>query len=121
MNWGISDNLSLGMTARNSRGGELKLAYALGDRWSLGLGVGFRRERFRLDDSGDIKKGVGQEESTVVNLNVAYKMSEKLALEAYAGTTVDGELRLEDEDGDLRGKSDYDNAVYGGLRIKFGF
>jgi hypothetical protein len=121
VNWGITDELSLGVEARNSRGGEVKLAYALGDDWKLGVGFGFRRERFRLDDSGAIDEGVGEEESTVVNLSVAYRINADLAVEAYGGTTLDGELRLEDEDGDLIGKSDYDNAGYGGVRLKFAF
>ena len=121
INWGITESLSLGMEARNSRGGEAQLSYALGDHWELGIGAGFRRERFRLDDAGLIKDGVGEEESTVVNLRVAYKVSETFTIEGYGGTTVDGELRIENKDGDKIGKSDYDNAGYGGVRLKFGF
>jgi hypothetical protein len=121
INWGISDNLSLNMEARNSRGGELKLTYALGDSWTFGVGAGFRRERFRLDSRGAIDKGVAQEESTVVSLHVSYRISESLVLEGYGGTTLDGNLRLENKDGDKIGESDYDNAGYGGVRLSFAF
>ena len=122
INWGITDNISLGMEARNSRGGDIRLRYALGDNWELGIGAGFRRERFRLDDStGKAGGGIGEENATVVSLLVAYKFSETVTIEGYGGTTVDGDLRLEDKDGKKLGKSDYDNAGFGGVRIKFGF
>lgn len=129
INWGITDNLSFGVEARNSRGGEFRFTYALGDNWEFGIGAGLRRERFRLDDDGfaSTKDGVGEEEAKVVNLRVAYKFSETLTIEGYGGTTIDGSFRLEDEDGDLieiggeKSKSDYDDGGYGGLRIKFGF
>lgn len=123
INWGITDNVALAMEGTNSRGGEVRLSYALGDNWEIGIGAGFRRERFRLDDDGRArnKDGVGEEESTVVNLRVTYKFSDTLAIEGYGGTTVDGEFRLENEDGDLIDKADYDDAGYGGVRIKFGF
>lgn len=121
INWGITDNLALAMEGTNSRGGEVRLSYALGDNWEVGIGAGFRRERFRLDDDGGPKDGVGEEEATVVNLRVAYKFSDTLAIEGYGGTTVDGEFRLEDEDGDKIAKADYDDSGYGGVRIKFGF
>ncbi len=128
--WGISDNLSFDVKARNSRGGEFRLSYALGDNWKIGIGGGFRRERFRLDNSlgGSAdqefqrgKGGVGEEEAKVVNLSVAYAFSETLSLEGYGGVTVDGDFRLEDEYGKKIAKSDYDNSGYGGLRINFGF
>jgi hypothetical protein len=109
------------MEGTNSRGGEIRLGYAIGDNWEVGIGAGFRRERFRLDDDGPVTDGVGEEEATVVNLRVAYKWSSNLTIEGYGGTTVDGEFRLEDEDGDKLAKSDYDDGGYGGIRLKFGF
>ena len=53
-------------------GGELTLTYALGDRWAFGVGAGFRRKRFRLDDSAVIDVGVAQEESTVASLRLTW-------------------------------------------------
>lgn len=123
INWGITDNLSLAMEGTSSRGGEVNLMYALGDHWELGIGIGFRRERFRLDDRGfaGAADGVGEEEATVINVRVSYKMSDHLSLEGYGGTTMDGEFRIETKNGVRIGKSDYDNGGYGGIRLKVGF
>jgi hypothetical protein len=121
--WGITDSLSFGVEANSSRGGEFRFTYALGDSWKIGLGAGLRRERFRLDNDGRpfYKDGVGEEEAKVVNLSVAYKFSDTMSVEGYGGTTVDGEFRLDDENGHNRIHKDYDNAGYGGIRLKFGF
>ena len=69
---------------------------------TLAGGFGFRRERFRLDDDGGPldpfggrEDGVGEEEATFVKFILSYAFTEKLALDFYWGTTLNGNLRLE--------------------------
>lgn len=138
VNWGIADGLALNMNARTSRGGDILLNYTFGDSgFTLGAGGGFRRERFRLDDNGagafcptcsststrsrSRKDGVGQEEATVVKLQAKYAVSEQITIEAWGGTTIDGQFKLEDKHGDKITKSDYDNAGFGGIGISLKF
>ena len=125
--WSITDDVRLGMHADASRGGDVRLGYTFFEDWTVAVGGGFRRERFRLNDDGpsvfpfDRRDGVGEEEATVLSARLSYAFTDKLTLEGYVGGTLDGEFRLENERGHRILKSDYDDAVYGGFRFELGF
>lgn len=121
VNWGITDALRLSMEGTNTRGGEVRLGYSFNDNWKLGVGAGYRRERFRLNDDAPANRvdGVGEEEATVVTARVTYTFDGGTAIELYGGTTVDGEFKLETESGSTIRKADYDDSGFGGILIKF--
>ncbi len=123
LNWAITDALRLSMEGTNSRGGEVRLGYSFNDNWKLGVGAGFRRERFRLNDDGPGIRadGVGEEEATVVTARLTYTFDGGTAIELYGGTTTDGEFELDDESGNNLVKTDYDDSGFGGILIKFPF
>ncbi len=126
VNWGITEALRLSMEGTSSRGGEVYLGYTFNDNWNVGVGAGFRRERFRLNDDSFAPfatrpDGVGREEATIVTARVVYTFDAGPAIELYAGTTVDGEFKLYDQDGTTIAKSDYDNSGFGGILLKFPF
>ena len=119
--------MRLNVESSSSRGGDIRLGFTFLDDWTVALGYGFRRERFRLDDDGlnqtqgGRAEGVGEEEAHVANASLAYAFSTTMGIEFYVGTTIDGEFQLDDEDGRKLAKSDYDDAMYGGARFTFGF
>jgi hypothetical protein len=122
VNWEITDGLRFRVDAQSTRGGAASLGYTFLEDWTAGIGVGFRRERFRLDERPSIRRdGVGEEEATEISGSLAYAFTEKIALEGYLGSTLDGEFKLDDRRGNRIAKSDYDDAVYGGLRFRYGF
>jgi hypothetical protein len=121
LNFAITDNIGFTMDATSSRGGAFHLTYAPADKWKLGVGGGFRRERFRLDNNGPVKKGVGEEEATELNAFVAYQFTDSFQIKAYGGSTIDGDLRIETKTGKKITDSDYDNAGFGGVRISLAF
>lgn len=123
VNWKITDQLKLLVDADGPRGGLARLAYTPFEDWTVSLGGGFRRERFRLNhDRPTIRRdGVGQEEAAVLFGSVAYAFTEKISLEGYVGGTLDGEFKLDNKRGHRIDKEDYDDAVYGGFRLKVGF
>ncbi len=122
VNWGITEGLGLSMVGDTSRGGEVRLGYTFAERFLIAVGAGFRRERFRLDHRPEFREdGVGEETATIVTGTIGYAFSERARLELYGGTTVDGEFRMEDEDGDKIAKSDYDDGGFGGIRLSFAF
>jgi hypothetical protein len=110
--------------SESSRGGELRLGYRFLEDFEVAIGGGFRRERFRLnDDRGPApqpfsrRDGVGEEEASVLNARFIWDFMDPLQLEAYIGSTIDGEFRLENKRGDKIADADYDDAVYGGMRL----
>ncbi len=128
--WAIAKGLSLGLKADTSRGGELRLGYAFNESISLSGGVGFRRERFRLNgDSGGLpagfsglrQDGIGEESSTVGKITMAWNLNERFTLEGYGGVTVGGEFRLENENGNKIRTEDYDSSGFGGLGLRMHF
>ena len=128
VNWGISEALRLSMEAATSRGGEVRLGYSFNDNWKIGMGIGFRRERFRLNGvdaviifAGNRENGVGEEEATTVTGRVVYTFDAGPAIELYAGATVDGKFTLENQNGEKIAKSDYDDGGFGGILLKFPF
>ena len=128
--WQATDSLQLGLRGDTSRGGEVRAEYSITSALRAGVGLGFRRELFRLNDDNRnlpggapfvIRKGVGEESSTVAKLTMAYVIDRRWTLEAYGGLTLDGEFRLEDSDGRRIASSDYDDSGFGGLSIRANF
>jgi|GEM_PF-4193844 len=129
IDWKITKGLALGLKADTSRGGELRLSYAFTDKFNLGFGIGVRRELFRLNGDGpgstgpstSRQDGVGEESSTVAKITAVYQINKMLAIEGYGGVTVDGEFRLENKTGKKIVTSDYDDAGFGGMKLRFSF
>ncbi len=125
--WKISDGFSLGLKADTSRGGELRLDYAFSKHFKLGVGLGARNELFRLNDdlgqsgSGRRSEGVGEESSRIVKVTGVYQINKLIAIEGYGGLTLNGEFRLEDENGGRIAQADYDNSGFGGVNVRFSF
>ena len=129
VHWNIVGGLTLGLKGDTSRGGEFRLDYAFNDRFTLGAGIGVRRELFRLNGDGPAgpgpgtsrQDGVGEETSTVAKITAIFKINDMLTIEGYGGVTADGEFRLEDNDGIKIASSDYDDSGFGGVNLRFSF
>lgn len=122
VDWKINDRLRLSSRTASEfalrRGVEL--TYRLNDDWSIGGGVAWERNRFRLDDEGVAPDGVGENESAPLWVRLTYQTS-PMDFSVIAGVNLGGELTLEDEDGDRIAQEDYDPAFAVGLtgRIRF--
>jgi hypothetical protein len=129
VNWNITNGLALGLKGDTSRGGEFRLDYSFTDNFTLGFGIGIRRELFRLNGDGgpgagpgtSRQDGVGEEFATVAKITAVYQINKMIAIEGYGGVTFNGEFRLEDEDGLEIAESDYDDSGFGGVNLRFSF
>jgi len=123
IHWKITDHVSLetgrGVTA--SAGPGLSLNWKASERWRFSLGGRLERLRFRLDDRGVAPGGVGEERSLPLALVATYKTGAQSAITALAGVELDGELRLDDANGDLINKDEYKKAVFLALAFRASF
>jgi len=94
-----------------------EVAYQIGDQWEFGLGLLYRKDRFRLDDSGPAPDGVGDERFLPLRMRVAWNFHPRIALNFIAGMALGGELKLDDQNGNTLREEDYDPAAYLGLRV----
>lgn len=123
LDWRLSDTLRLhtGRGFASTRGPGLTLDWTPSERWALSLGARYEKARFRLDDNGVGAGGIGQDTSIPVYLGATRRFGHHLSLSLFAGVEFAGELRLEDADGDLIERSDYDTAPFGGATLDLRF
>ena len=95
----------------------LELDYQFDGGWSLGVGAAYRTLRFRLSDSGPVSSGVGEINGVPIFARATYDLSKQLTLHIYAGAIVGGELRVEDRNGNLLRKDDFDTAPFVALTV----
>lgn len=123
VDWQITERISLrtGRGFAATRGPGLVLVWDPSKRWSFSLGGRYEKDRFRLDDDGIAPGGIGQDRAVPLYLGVTRRFSPNGSLSFLAGTEVGGQLRLEDERGDLIEKSDYDIAPFAGAAFNYRF
>ena len=95
----------------------LELDYQFDGGWSLGVGAAYRTLRFRLSDSGPVSSGVGEINGVPIFARATYDLSKQLTLHIYAGAIVGGELRVEDRNGNLLRKDDFDTGPFVALTV----
>ncbi|MDX2167294.1 MAG: hypothetical protein SF182_09530 [Deltaproteobacteria bacterium] len=98
-----------------------EVAYKVLEPLEIGLGLLFNQRRFRLDDSGIAPDGVGEENNLPLRLRLGWTITPNFSAHVFAGAALAGELQLDDRNGNLLAKSDYDPAPYVGLRLVGGF
>jgi len=123
IDWKITDTLSLksGRGLAASRGPGLSLSWTPMQDWRFSVEGRYEKSRFRLDDTGSVPNGVGQDRSIPVALAATYMPDPNLELTLLVGGEFAGELRLEDANGNALAESDYDTAPFAGALVKIGF
>jgi len=123
IDWRFADDFTL-RTGRGfgaSRGPGLRLDWTPTDRWEVSLGARYEKFRFRLDDDGLAADGIGQETSIPVYLGATRRFGPNLSVSLVAGVEFDGELRLEDANGDLLDRTNFDSAPFGAATLDLRF
>jgi hypothetical protein len=96
----------------------LELIYAPAETWKLGIGGAYRSLRFRLDDGGAVPDGIAENEFFVGFLRVGKTMGRSFSLDLSGGFLFNGELSIEDTDGNDVGDEDYDPAPFVALTFR---
>jgi len=123
-NWKFADQWTarVGFSEVAASGGiGAEVSYDLNEQWKLGAGIQFQRKRFRLDESGPIPDGVGQDKSVPIYVKAAWELSPSATLEFLVGINAGGQVLAEDNDGQRLAKEDYDPSALIGFRAVFSF
>lgn len=123
IDWKITDRLSLetGRGLAATAGPGLTLNWRTSDTWRFLVGARSEKLRFRLDDNIPAPGGVGEERAIPLFLGATYRFGPKAELAVLGGVELDGELRLDDENGDRVLKDDHDDAAIAAITFRFRF
>jgi hypothetical protein len=117
IDWKITDRLSFetGSGLGATLGPGLVLNYQLDPSWKLSLGGRYEKLRFRLDEDGPVQNGIGEDKSFPLFIGCTYNFSRQNSLSLIGGIETGGDLRVEDEEGNLIKKESYDTGGFLGL------
>jgi len=123
INWKITETLSLetGRGLGATLGPGISLNWRATEQWLLTMGTRYEKLRFRLNDSSKTPNGVGQDESWPFFVAITYNFSQAARISLIGGLETAGELRLEDSDGNVLQKEDYQTAKFLGCSFYFRF
>lgn len=122
--WLPDDHWTLRVGAVPASGGAAaaaEAAYRIIDPLEVGLGVIYNQRRFRLDDSGPVRDGVGEDNNLPLRFRLGWNITPQIGLHLLAGVALAGEVQIDDSNGNKLADSDYDPAPYIGLRFVGGF
>ena len=109
--WRLTNPLAAGPTGPAG----LEAIYAFASGWEIGVGGAYRSVRFRLNDSGPVAGGIGEERGIVAFVHLTRALDRRLSLDLYAGAIFNGQLTVEDSRGNTLTEVDYDTAPLIGL------
>ncbi len=114
INWKITDRLSLetGRGLAATVGPGLTLNWRTNSKWKFLAGARYEKLRFRLDEDGPAPRGVGEDRSIPLFLGAIYRFNPTVELTILGGLELDGELRLNDENGDRIIQDDHDDVAF---------
>lgn len=123
VNWNITDKLRLSnpLPAGPSGGAGLELSYALTDKWTLAGGGAYRSYRFRLNDTGPVPGGIGQNKFVPLFGRLSYQLARTTRVDLYAAATVGGNLSVVDASGNTPYSDSYKTGVAAALSLSHRF
>ncbi|MBN1827891.1 MAG: hypothetical protein JW884_01930 [Deltaproteobacteria bacterium] len=118
--WEITDRLRLGNGSTLGLLGpaSLELSYKFADHWEAAIGGGYRSSRFRLDQNGPTRGGIGENRSWPVYARITGKLGSVIHIDLYGGADFSGEMKLQDANGNDIRSLDYNTAPILGLNLR---
>ena len=124
LNWLPDESWAVRVGAVPASGGAAaaaEVAYQIAEPVEIGLGLLYNQRRFRLDNSGPVPDGVGEDNSMPLRLRLGWNITPQIGLHLLAGAAFAGEVRIDNRYGNELNKQNYDPAPYLGARFIGGF
>ena len=123
LDWEISENLRLSsdLVSRFGSQSGVELVWTPNSEWTIGVGITYNYNRFRLNDSGIAPNGAGEATSWPLSFRATRHVSPDFDFTFYAGIVYNGELRLFDQSRNQLSLDKYDEAGVIGImgQIRF--
>jgi hypothetical protein len=110
LDWRLGPEFRIRTRGGPYQGGELAAIWSPSDFFQGVLSAGYERQRFRLSRSGPEPDGIAEYTSIPLLVGLEFRFSSRFKVVAEGGMAVSGEMRLEDNQGQLIQKSDFDSA-----------
>lgn len=100
--WNITDKLSFatGSGLAATQGPGLTLRYKADQKSQYAVGGYYEKLRFRLDKSGDVADGIGEDSSFPLFASYTYNLNPKIKVDVVAGMELGGQLKVENSKGE---------------------
>jgi len=123
VDWKITDRVRLSNPLHPGPTGPagLEVSYAFDGGSTVAAGGAYRSLRFRLDDSGAVPGGVGEDRSFPLWARFSTKMGTAGTLNFLGGVMVGGKMVLEDKNGNELADESYDASPFLAATISFKF
>jgi len=123
VNWRITDRLLLANPFRPGPAGPagLELSYRIDDGWGVAAGAGYRGERFRLNDSGLFRDGIGKSSVIPAWVRISRSIGKDFNLDLYGGAMLAGKVSVDDSNGNRLTSDDQDIAPMLALAVSYRF
>lgn len=123
IDWNISERVRLSNPSNEGVTGPagLELSYRFDGGSSVAAGWSYRSQRFRLDDSGAVPGGVGEDRGFPVWLKLSARVGTHGTLGLRGGVVAGGQLVVEDSHGNRVEEQDYDASPFLSASMSFKF
>jgi hypothetical protein len=123
VNWAINDQFRLSNPFEAGVAGPagLELIYTPSSQWEIGIGGAYRSYRFRLDDTSAVEDGIGQVDFLATFLRIGINTGKRISFDLNAGALFEGEISIDDKNGNKLGDTDTDTAPFVGVTLRGSF
>ncbi len=123
IDWKIDDRwrLSNPFPAGPVGGAGLELSYAIAEGWEAGFGGAYRSYQFRLDRSGPVPDGIGENRAIPLFLRLSRNIGKDAQVDLHVAALVNGRLKVKNQDGQDLASDDYATAPALGLTVRYRF
>lgn len=120
VHWELNESWTLAnpREANFSSPAGLEIRYRSGSDWWIALAGIYHSNDYRLDDRGFAAGGIGESSGILSYIRTTYRWASWLSINGYAGAIFDGELEVEDVNGNTLVRSGYDTAPFLALSIE---
>lgn len=116
-NWTIANPREANFTSPTG----LEIRYRSGEDWWLALAGMYHSNDYRLNKDGVASKGIGESSGIVTYVRATHRWTSRFRINGYIGAIFEGELEVEDVDGNEVATSQYDTVPFVALSIEGSF